>query len=132
MLKPLVTRIPDIPMTKTSINDFLSGLSPIAPIITTHPPLMDGPDFSRISRLMMSQLSRPQELRFPDSQYTNSLRISDTCLHKQTAQICVGVFTMEFPDLLSMGLLISRLPMPRSPPCVSTNGRSRSSRRFET
>jgi hypothetical protein len=46
MPKPLVTRIPDIPMTKMPIDDFLSGLSPMAPIATVHPPLMDGPDYS--------------------------------------------------------------------------------------
>jgi hypothetical protein len=46
MPKPLVTRIPDIPMTKMPIDDFLSGLSPMAPIAATHPPLMDGPDYS--------------------------------------------------------------------------------------
>jgi hypothetical protein len=43
-----------------------------------------------------------------------------------TAQICVGVFKVDLPDLLSTGMSISRLPMPRSLPRVSTNGRSRS------
>jgi hypothetical protein len=46
MPKPLVTKIPDILMTKMSIDDFLSGLSPMAPIAVAHPSLMDGPDRS--------------------------------------------------------------------------------------
>jgi hypothetical protein len=46
MPKPLVTRIPDISMTKMSIDDFLSGLSPMAPIAAARLPLMDGPDYS--------------------------------------------------------------------------------------
>jgi hypothetical protein len=56
MHKYLVTRIPDIPMTQMPINHFLSGLSSMALIAATHPPLMDGPNFSRILRLVMSQL----------------------------------------------------------------------------
>jgi hypothetical protein len=42
--KLLAVRIPDIPMTKKPIDDFLSGLSPMALITSTRPPLMDGPD----------------------------------------------------------------------------------------
>jgi hypothetical protein len=41
--KHLVTGIPDIPMTQMPIDDFLSGLSPMAPIAAARPPLMDGP-----------------------------------------------------------------------------------------
>jgi hypothetical protein len=37
MAKPLVTRILDIPMTEMSIDDFLSGLSPMALIAATRP-----------------------------------------------------------------------------------------------
>jgi hypothetical protein len=46
MPKPLVTRIPDIPMTKMMIDNFLLGLSPMALIAAAHPPLMDGLDYS--------------------------------------------------------------------------------------
>jgi hypothetical protein len=42
MPKPLVTRIPDIPMTKISIDNFLLGLSPMALIAVARPLLMDG------------------------------------------------------------------------------------------
>jgi hypothetical protein len=89
-------------MTQTPINNFLSGLSPMAPIAATRPPLMDGPDFSGISRLVMSQFSRPQELRFPDAEYPDSLRISDTCLPKRTAQILSG-FSLGLPRSLVHG-----------------------------
>jgi hypothetical protein len=41
--KHLVTGIPDIPMTQMSIDDFLSGLSPMAQIPAARPPLMDDP-----------------------------------------------------------------------------------------
>jgi hypothetical protein len=37
----------------------------------------DDSDFVEISRLTMSQLLRPQELRFPDAEYPDPLRISD-------------------------------------------------------
>jgi hypothetical protein len=90
MRKHFVTRIPDIPMTQTPINNFLSGLFPMALISSTRPPPMDGPDFSGVSRLVMSQFSCPQELRFPDAGYPDSPRIPDTCLPKQTAQIMPG------------------------------------------
>jgi hypothetical protein len=46
MHKHLVTRIPDIPMTKMPIDDFLSGLSPMTLIAATRPLKMDGSDFS--------------------------------------------------------------------------------------
>jgi hypothetical protein len=38
MHKHFVTRIPDIPMTQTPIINFLSGLSPMAPIAAMRPP----------------------------------------------------------------------------------------------
>jgi hypothetical protein len=62
MHKHFVTRIPDILMDIMSINDFLSGVFPMALIAAMCPPLMDDPDFSGISRLVMSLLLRPQEL----------------------------------------------------------------------
>jgi hypothetical protein len=46
MHKHLVTRILDIPMTQMPIGNFLSGLSPMAPIVATRPLKMDGSDFS--------------------------------------------------------------------------------------
>jgi hypothetical protein len=46
MHKHLVTRIPDIPMTKMPIDDFLSGLSPMTLIAAMRPLKMDGSDFS--------------------------------------------------------------------------------------
>jgi len=45
---------------------------------------------------------------------------------RRMAQICVRVFKVDLPDLLSTGMSISRLSTPRSPPRVSTNERSRS------
>jgi hypothetical protein len=59
-------------------------------IAATHPPVMNGPNFSKISRLVMSHFFRPQELGFPDDQYTDSLWIYDTCLSKWTAHIILG------------------------------------------
>jgi hypothetical protein len=44
MCKHFVTRIPDIPMAQMPINDFLSGLFPIAPISSTRPFQMGGLD----------------------------------------------------------------------------------------
>jgi hypothetical protein len=44
MPKHFVLGIPDIPMIEMPIDDFLSGLSPMAPIAAARPPLMDGPD----------------------------------------------------------------------------------------
>jgi hypothetical protein len=41
--KHLVTRIPNILMTQMLTDDFLSGLSLMAPIAVARPPLMDGP-----------------------------------------------------------------------------------------
>jgi hypothetical protein len=38
MHQHFVTRIPNISMTQTPINNFLSGLSLMAPIAATHPP----------------------------------------------------------------------------------------------
>jgi hypothetical protein len=46
MPKPRVTRIPDIPMTKMPIDDFLLGLSPMTSIAAMHPLKMDGSNFS--------------------------------------------------------------------------------------
>jgi hypothetical protein len=43
--KPLVARIPDIPMTKMRIDEFLSGISPMDQIATMHPLKMDGSYF---------------------------------------------------------------------------------------
>jgi hypothetical protein len=106
MHKHFVTRISDIPMTQMPINQFLAGLSPMALIVAMHPPLMDGPDFSGISRLMMSQLFQPEELRFPDAEYPDSLRISDTCLPKRMAQIFRG-FHYGLPRYLVHGNAIS-------------------------
>jgi hypothetical protein len=45
----------------------------------------------------MSQFFRPQELRFPDAEYPDSLRISDTCLPKRMAQIIPGNSPWKFP-----------------------------------
>jgi hypothetical protein len=44
MPKHFVLGIPDIPMIEMVIENFLSGLSPMAPIAAMRPPLMDGPD----------------------------------------------------------------------------------------
>jgi hypothetical protein len=38
MHQQFVTEIPDILMTQTPINNFLSGLSPMAPITAMRPP----------------------------------------------------------------------------------------------
>jgi hypothetical protein len=46
MPKPLVTRIPDIPMKKVLIENFLSGLSLMALIAAARPPLMGVSDYS--------------------------------------------------------------------------------------
>jgi hypothetical protein len=55
----------------------------MASMAATCPLLMDGSDLSEISRLVVSQFSRSQKLRFPDAEYPESLRISNTCLPKR-------------------------------------------------
>jgi hypothetical protein len=82
---------PDIPMTQTPIDDFLSGLSPMAPIAATRPPLMDGPDFSQDFETCDVPTFSTSGTPISRCQYPDSLRISDTCLPKRTAQImCRG------------------------------------------
>jgi hypothetical protein len=76
---------PDLLM-KTSYRSFPRWRS----ITATRPLVMNGPDFSGISRLVMSRFFHPQELQFPDDQYTDSLQISDTCISKRTVQIIPG------------------------------------------
>jgi hypothetical protein len=61
---------------------------------------MGGSDLVDISRLVMSQLLRPQELRFPDAEYPDSLRISDMRPKR-----------MDGPDELS-GFATYRVPIP--------------------
>jgi hypothetical protein len=72
MRKHFVTRIPDIPMIQTPMDNLLVGTFPDGADFFHASPLMDGPDFSGVSRLVMSQLSCPQELRFLDAGYPDA------------------------------------------------------------
>jgi hypothetical protein len=59
--------ISDIPMNSNTDGHFLVGTFPDDADRCHASFQMDGPDSSGISRLSMSQLLRPQELRFPDA-----------------------------------------------------------------
>jgi len=84
-------------MDQTPMDDFLVGPFSMTSISSTHPFQMDGHDSSEISRLSMSQLPCPQELRFPDDCYADSLQISDTYSFEWTAQIMSGFSTWISP-----------------------------------
>jgi hypothetical protein len=71
----------------------------------------------RISRLSMSQLSCPQELRFPDGQYPDSCRspTSSVLLTRVPPngrfRFRVGVSFRDFPDPSFTGIPICRFPI---------------------
>jgi hypothetical protein len=102
-------------MTQTSINSFLSGPSPSAPIAATRPLLMDGPDFSGISRLVMSQFSRPRELsisrclRFCPGLLYPDLPDSNLDLRHVYPQRAVQIFP-AFRDLKCLDFLVLENP----------------------
>jgi hypothetical protein len=77
--------------------------------------LMDGPDSSRISRLVMSRFLQLQGLRFLDAEYADDHSISTTCLHQWMVYIapvfrdleCLDFLVLENLDFPSVGLPIA-------------------------
>jgi hypothetical protein len=74
-------------MNQTPMDGFLVGIHPDDTDHCHASFQMGGPDFSGISGLVMSRFSCPRESRFPDGQYADPLRISDTCPSERTAQV---------------------------------------------
>ena len=93
-------------MNQTPMDGLLVGTFPDGLDLYHASPQTGGSDLIEILRLVMSQPLRPQELRFLDAEYPDSLRISDMCPKWMDGpDEILGFMTSVVLDASSSGLM---------------------------